>query len=104
MSEGEDIGNLQPANGVPQEVLATFGPSHAARANQAAETRPDINAVISQIIDHGETVDNQSAGSKGSAAGIANSDGIIPLGASHQLKVQSLPILDNLVRSSPIKY
>lgn len=58
---------------------------------------PDINTVIADIIDHGETVENH-CGSQGYAAmGMVDTESYSQLGASLHLKLQSLPILDNLV-------
>lgn len=56
-----------------------------------------MDAVMTQIIQRGETIDNQDAGRSANAAGLANSNGTFPLRASDQLKIQSLQILENLV-------
>ena len=59
----------------------------------------DINTVIAEIINHGETVENH-CGSQGYAAmGMVDTESYSQLGASLHLKLQSLPILDNLVAS-----
>ena len=57
----------------------------------------DINTVIADIINHGETVESH-CGSQGYAAmGMVDTESYSQLGASLHLKLQSLPILDNLV-------
>ena len=59
----------------------------------------DINTVIADIINHGETVESH-CGSQGYAAmGMVDTESYSQLGASLHLKLQSLPILDNLVDS-----
>ncbi|KAL8780636.1 MAG: hypothetical protein Q9213_006372 [Squamulea squamosa] len=62
------------------------------------EQSPDMHAVMSRIIDHGENVDNQYGQRGHNLNGLAQVEGIVPQGASLQLKIQSLPILDNLAR------
>ena len=56
---------------------------------------PDINTVIAEIINHGETVESASQGY--AAMGMVDTESYSQLGASLHLKLQSLPILDNLV-------
>lgn len=58
---------------------------------------PDMHAVMSKIIDHGETIDNQYGARRAATTGPAHHETVVPQGASLQLKIQSLPILDNLV-------
>ncbi|KAL8845683.1 MAG: hypothetical protein Q9198_011372, partial [Flavoplaca austrocitrina] len=57
---------------------------------------PNMHAVMSKIIDHGETINNQYEVSGDIPIGSARSGNTISQGASLQLKIQSLPILDNL--------
>ncbi|KAI4268010.1 MAG: hypothetical protein L6R38_008002 [Xanthoria sp. 2 TBL-2021] len=64
----------------------------------AAEASPDMHAVMSKIIDHGETIDSQYEARGDTTSGLAHPEHIVPQGASLQLKIQSLPILDNLAR------
>ncbi|KAL8885749.1 MAG: hypothetical protein Q9215_006436 [Flavoplaca cf. flavocitrina] len=59
---------------------------------------PNMHAVMSKIIDHGETIDNQYEVSGEIPTGLARNRNTISQGASLQLKIQSLPILDNLAR------
>ena len=73
------------------------GSSISGNGSFVAEPNPDMHAVISKIIDHGETVDSQYGAHGDNANGLAQVEGILPQGASKQLKIQSLPILDNLV-------
>lgn len=96
-TETEEHGNSGEKPYAPQHTAEALGSSDAEPANEVAESNPDMNAVLTQIIDHGETLDNQHAGRRGNAAGLANGEVILSLGASLQLKLQSLPILDNLV-------
>lgn len=57
---------------------------------------PDINTVISDIINHGETVEGHYASQGYTAMGMVDTESYSQLGASLHLKLQSLPILDNL--------
>ncbi|KAL8994467.1 MAG: hypothetical protein Q9169_005576 [Polycauliona sp. 2 TL-2023] len=66
--------------------------------NVTAEDSPNMHAVMSRIIDHGETIDNQYGAHRDLANGLPHSANVVPRGASLQLRVQSLPILDNLAR------
>lgn len=61
------------------------------------EANPDLAAVISNIINHGEAIDNHYAAHGLNELGIVDTESFLPLGASMHLKIQSLPILDNLV-------
>lgn len=57
---------------------------------------PDINTVIADIINHGETVESHCASQGYAAMGMVDTESYSQLGASLHLKLQSLPILDNL--------
>ena len=59
----------------------------------------DINTVIADIINHGETVENHCGPQGYAAMGMVDTESYSQLGASLHLKLQSLPILDNLVDS-----
>ncbi|KAL8714342.1 MAG: hypothetical protein Q9220_001675 [cf. Caloplaca sp. 1 TL-2023] len=63
-----------------------------------AGSHADMHDVITQIIDHGETIEGQlPSGPDGSVTTtLGNNGNVLSQGASLQLKVQSLPILDNL--------
>ncbi|KAL8796574.1 MAG: hypothetical protein Q9182_007351 [Xanthomendoza sp. 2 TL-2023] len=61
-----------------------------------AQPTPDMHAVMSRILDHGEHVDSQFAAHGENVTGPDHGHRIVTQGASLQLKVQSLPILDNL--------
>ncbi|KAL8716947.1 MAG: hypothetical protein Q9225_005765 [Loekoesia sp. 1 TL-2023] len=95
-TETDEHGNSGEKPYAPQHTAEALGSSDAEPANEAAESNPDMTAVLTQIIDHGETINNQYADRRGNAAELANIEGIFSLGASLQLKLQSLPILDNL--------
>lgn len=60
---------------------------------------PDLSTVIESIIKHGETIDEHYAAKGLNELGIVDTESFVPLGASAHLKIQSLPILDNLVGS-----
>ena len=62
-----------------------------------ASVVPDLAAVITRIIDHGEHIDNHYAAQGYDDMGMVDTESFLPLGASLHLKTQSLPILDNLV-------
>ncbi len=65
-----------------------------------ASSAPDLAAVIANIIDHGENVDNHWAAQGYEYDEMAvDTDSWLSVDASLHLKIQSLPILDNLVRS-----
>ena len=68
-----------------------------AESDIKVEAHPDLAAVISNIIKHGETIDNHYAAHGLNELGIVDTESFLPLGASMHLKIQSLPILDNLV-------
>lgn len=55
---------------------------------------PDLAAVIASIIEHGEAIERRYG-----EMGQVDTESFGFLGASHHLKTQSLPILDNLVCS-----
>ncbi|KAL8942074.1 MAG: hypothetical protein Q9211_001550 [Gyalolechia sp. 1 TL-2023] len=80
----------------PPQREEELGTSDTKHASDAADTNPDMDAVMTQIIHRGETIDNQFAGRSANTAGLANSDGTFTLRASDQLRIQSLPILENL--------
>ncbi|KAL9594611.1 MAG: hypothetical protein Q9219_006941 [cf. Caloplaca sp. 3 TL-2023] len=86
---GEGPQDIQPA-------AEALGLSNARYGNGITATSPDMNTVISQIIDHGQTIDNQYGSGSHDTAGLAGPHGTFPAGASLQLKIQSLPVLDNL--------
>lgn len=67
------------------------------KSNIETEANPDLATVISNIITHGETIDNHYAAHGLNELGIVDTESFLPLGASMHLKIQSLPILDNLV-------
>ena len=70
-----------------------------ARQSFIASAAPDLSTVIESIIKHGETIDEHYATKGLNEVGIVDTESFVPLGASAHLKVQSLPILDNLVRN-----
>ena len=70
-----------------------------ARQSFIASAAPDLSTVIESIIKHGETIDEHYATKGLNELGIVDTESFVPLGASAHLKVQSLPILDNLVRN-----
>lgn len=72
-------------------------PSSGQRLPQGASP-PDINTVIADIINHGETVESHCASQGYAAMGMVDTESYSQLGASLHLRLQSLPILDNLVR------
>lgn len=59
---------------------------------------PDLSTVIESIIKHGETIDEHYAAKGLNEIGVVDTESFLPLGASAHLKIQSLPILENLVR------
>ena len=68
-----------------------------ARISPEYQGAPDFNAVIADIINHGETVDNHYAVRNFEDEPMAEDGMFQTLSASFTLKSQSLPVLDNLV-------
>lgn len=65
-------------------------------ASHVPSASPDMDAVMSQIIQHDNSVDGQYA-HHGEVPASADTLDIFPPSASAQLKIQCLPVLDNLV-------
>lgn len=63
-----------------------------------SQYEPDYNPEIQDIMDYGETVDNPYVPRVYDAIGVLENGDLGHSGASHTLKLQSLPVLDNLVR------
>ena len=91
--------NGHAINGIlqsPSEI--NDGPSSPDTVSQNQEllpissVAPDLAAVIASIIEHGEAVERRYG-----EMGQVDTESFGFLGASHHLKTQSLPILDNLV-------
>lgn len=57
-----------------------------------ATVSPDLAALIRNIVERGEAIDKRYG-----EMGYVDTESFVPLGASLHLKVQCLPILDNLV-------
>lgn len=73
-------------------------PAQPATLPPASSSAPDLAAVIANIIDHGEHVDNHWAAQGYGSDGLAvDTEDWLSVDASLHLKIQSLPILDNLV-------
>ena len=87
-----------PGTQQPPEDLPTgqHHPPTGQRPPQSAHPL-DINTVIADIINHGETVESHCASQGYAAMGMVDTESYSQLGASLHLKLQSLPILDNLV-------
>lgn len=100
--ENENNGNLVSDSHALQQIDEAERPFPAENATDFTEPHPDMHAVITKIIDHGENVENQYAARNQDADGLINPDSILGQGASSQLKIQSLPILENLVSRLPI--
>ncbi|KAL8902260.1 MAG: hypothetical protein Q9207_004814 [Kuettlingeria erythrocarpa] len=86
-AKGDDYalpGQEPPA---PQQTREVDGPGELNEANEMAQSSSDLHAGMSQVIDHGQTVDTLAS---------ADANLRLPLSASSQLKIQSLPVLDNL--------
>ncbi|KAL8705213.1 MAG: hypothetical protein Q9201_001669 [Fulgogasparrea decipioides] len=93
---GVENDGLPPECSILQQNDGPGSPPTSEGANNPVGPHPDMHAVINKIIDHGESVDNQCAARNDNVAGLANPNTTLGLGASSQLKVQSLPILENL--------
>lgn len=57
-----------------------------------ASLSPDLAALIRNIVERGEAIDKRYG-----EMGYVDTESFVPLGATLHLKVQCLPILDNLV-------
>lgn len=97
----------QEAAIVPEPEVNEFskGPSEVAEdatsLNASSQTQqdmllaslsPDLAALIRNIVERGEAIDKRYG-----EMGYVDTESFVPLGASLHLKVQCLPILDNLV-------
>ena len=94
------VASIAPPLSIEQPSLAAPIPNHILPSGQGpaqATHPPDINTVISDIINHGETVESHCASQGNTAMGMVDTESYSQLGASLHLKLQSLPILDNLV-------
>ena len=94
------IASPAPAPGIqqpPQELSTSNDQVPIGEASAQGADPTDINSVIAEIIDHGETVENHCASQGYAAMGMVDTESYSQLGASLHLKLQSLPILDNLV-------
>ena len=63
----------------------------------------ELNGLVADIVGHGETLDSHYASHSYEAMRTVDTESFHKLGASLYLKIQSLPILDNLVSSFPQK-
>ncbi len=84
---------------VEREITkTTIEPSEPSPVPPTSTSAPDLAAVIANIIDHGEHVDNHWATQGyGYDRMAVDTESWPSVGASLHLKIQSLPILDNLV-------
>ncbi|KAL8931131.1 MAG: hypothetical protein Q9208_000235 [Pyrenodesmia sp. 3 TL-2023] len=94
-AEGEGHGVLEQEPPAPQWTAGPEGPGELGEASDMAQISPDMNAVMSRIISHGQTMDGQHALHSDPSAS-ADTEGIFPRSASSILRNQSLPVLDNL--------
>ncbi|KAL8953519.1 MAG: hypothetical protein Q9222_000621 [Ikaeria aurantiellina] len=87
----------QNAQTQQQSGTATTGPRERLGADHV-EPHADMHDVITQIIDHGETIEDHFPSGPGGSntATLGNNGNVLLQGASLQLRVQSLPVLDNL--------
>ena len=81
----------------PQELSTSNDQILIGEPSTQGAAPTDINTVIAEIIDHGETVESHCASQGYAAMGMVDTESYSQLGASLHLKLQSLPILDNLV-------
>ncbi|KAA6406774.1 MAG: myb dna binding [Lasallia pustulata] len=81
----------------PQQEQEPQQPQHQSQYSPpATSAAPDLHAVITKIIDHGETVERHYANQAYDEMEMVDTESWLSIGASLHLKVQSLPILDNL--------
>lgn len=88
----EPADNLQ--NAVNAEIV---GPGETP---MVGSTAPDFQSIMANIINHSETVDNRYASQGYDEMGVVDTASLLPQGVNLHLKIQSLPILDNLVSLS----
>lgn len=85
--------NLQNGQAVHDSVASRMTPqSSAALPSEILSQPPNLAAIITNIIEHGEAIERRYR-----EMGPVDTEGFTFLNASHHLKLQSLPILDNLV-------
>ena len=85
---------------LPFRTHTEIGLSEEAGQSSIEPAPPDLSTVIDSIIKHGETIDEHFAAKGLNELGVVDTESFLPLGASAHLKLQSLPILENLVRFS----
>lgn len=91
----KEIGN--PLAPPPQQEEAELGSSDTKHTSNAVENIPGLEDAMTQIIHNGEATENQHASSSANEARMTKSGGTFPVRPNLQFRIQSLPILDNLV-------
>lgn len=77
---------------VPEDATSLNASSQTQQHMPLATVSPDLAALIRNIVERGEAIDKRYG-----EMGYVDTESFVPLGASLHLKVQCLPILDNLV-------
>lgn len=95
-SASQDLRNGQAINDSMASGLTPQ--SSAVLPPETASQPPNLATIIANIIEHGEAIERRYL-----EMGQVDTEGFTFLNASHHLKLQSLPILDNLV-SAQIKW
>lgn len=85
-------GNKKSLGNMADQSSSPDANPHPQEHQLMSSAGPDLAAVIANIIEHGEAVERRY-----NEMGYVDTESFGYLGASHHLKTQSLPILDNLV-------
>ncbi|KAL8974196.1 MAG: hypothetical protein Q9197_001570 [Variospora fuerteventurae] len=94
-AQSGDHGLSGQENSTSEEPGEEERPMDLGEASHVPSASPDMDAVMSQIIQHDNSVDGQYA-HHGEVPASADTLDIFPPSASAQLKTQCLPVLDNL--------
>ncbi|MCJ1469636.1 TTAGGG repeat binding factor [Pseudocyphellaria aurata] len=87
----EASGGMKGPSGVAEDATSLNTSLQAQQLMPLATVSPDLAALIRNIVERGEAIDRRY-----SEMGYVDTESFVPLGASLHLKVQCLPILDNL--------
>lgn len=90
--ELETNGVMKGPSGIAEDATSLNASSQTQQLMPLATVSPDLAALIRNIVERGEAIDRRY-----SEMGYVDTESFVPLGASLHLKVQCLPILDNLV-------
>lgn len=92
MPDSEANETVNGLSEVAEDPTSLSASSQTQQHMPLATVSPDLAALIRNIVERGEAIDKRYG-----EMGYVDTESFVPLGASLHLKVQCLPILDNLV-------